>query len=536
MESLEPASDAEDAVVADLIRQQTRENVAFRARERCRQCQWDFGVRAYMRRVLAVYGWRFVAFLFFSQFVLKGVVITLLGSLALPIYRNAFGVDATQLQIYSMIGMAPWSVKPLLGLLSDLTRCGGYHKRWWLVQSIVLGTLGGGISILTLTRRSAIGFTLCMAAGQTELALYDLLSEAHYSAVSRDTPESGSDVVTLVQVYQRSGSLLATFFVGPIGDSGLFVPALTVLTLLMFCPLFPTLMGWLPETHYPQDGVCRPRLVGTDQLYKDRWMILIIALTGLAAPLTSALANVGDPLVALSLALVLTTASLVGAWMAFPRMIARIATYRVLATLSRPTIGSAMDYWYTAGPECVPGGPNFSFAYYMTVAGIVGTFTALAGAFVYQRWMSDMRFRPVVVITNLLGSVIGASDLFLVLRINVALGIPDKTAYMVGEAVMEPLIGMLNYMADSALLNKAVPPGMEGSAYAFIAGLSNYAYMISELSGALIFEAAGVRTSLPCDFGALWWLVLVCHVGAPAVVGVPAAWALIPMTGQREAL
>jgi hypothetical protein len=265
-------------------------------------------------------------------------------------------------------------------------------------------------------------------------------------------------------------------------------------------------------------------------------MIAIIAFTGLAAPVTSALANTGDPLIALALALVLTLGSLAGAWMVFPRMIARIATYRVLVTLAQPSLGAAMDYFYVATPDCVPNGPHFSYAYYVTVAGLIGSVAAFLGVLLYQKTLSSLRFRSVVMITNVLNSAIGASDLFLVLRVNVALGIPDWAAYIVGEAVMEPLIGMLNYIPDSTLLSKAVPLGMEGSAYAFMAGLSNYASMISRLSGALIFELAGVQTSVPCNFDALWWLVLVCHVAAPGVVGLAAAWALIPNVGQKEKL
>lgn len=535
--SLVPPSDDEGVMIADLIAEQEKQNNQIRKRQECRRnCQWDLGLRGYAQRVLDAFGWRFVVFLFFSQFVLKGLVRVLVGSLTLPVYKNVFGVDAVQLQMFSMIIWTPWSIKPLLGLLSDLTRLGGYHKRWWLVQSVAIGTAGAGLAFLAFINRSAVGFAVCLAAVQLQLSLYDLLSEAHYSAVARDNPETGPDIVTLVQGYQMSGSIVATLFVGPMSDAGLLVPLMAMTAGLVFCPLVPTLLGWLPEVRHLEDGTCRPRLVGAAQLHRDRWMILIIALTGLAAPVTSAVADAGDPLVALALALVLTLGSLVGAWLAFPPMIARIATYRVLATLARPSIGSAMDYFYMASPDCLPGGPNFSYAYYMTAAGLVGSVTALAGVFIYQRVLSNLTFRAVIVVTTVLGAVIGASDLFLVLRINVKLGIPDKTAYMVGEAVMEPLIGMLNYMADSTLLSKAVPHGMEGSAYAFMAGLSNYAYMISELSGALMFETAGVRTNVPCDFRSLWWLVLLCHVGLPAVGGIPAALALIPRVGQREEL
>jgi hypothetical protein len=494
----------------------------------------------YGRRVTQLFGWRFVAFLAVSQFVLKGMTRVVGGSILLPVYKNVFGLDAATLQFYTMLIMTPWALKPLLGLLSDLVRCGGYHKRWWLIQSLVLGCVGAGLSLLAFTQRAPLGLALCFAAVSLQVSMYDLMSEAHYSAVTRDNPKSGADIVTAAQGLQMAGALAAMSFVGILSDHEAFVPLLVVMFGLLLVPVVPTLLGWLPEERAAA-GRCLPELVGREQLRRDRWMILVVALTGLAAPATSALANLGPsggagPIWALALSLVFTALSLTGAWLAFPPMLARVATFRVLSTLARPSIGAAMDYFYVAGPECLPGGPHFSYVYYVTIAGIIGSFTALLGVLVYQQWLSGFRFRAVVMLTSLLRSLIGASDLILVLRLNVALGIPDSWAYLVGEAIMEPLISMLDYIPDSALLSKVVPVGMEGSAYAFMAGLSNFAWMISELSGALIFDMAGVRTVVPCDFAALPWLVLACHVAIPAVVALPAAWFLIPNVGQREEL
>jgi hypothetical protein len=87
-----------------------------------------------------------------------------------------------------------------------------------------------------------------------------------------------------------------------------------------------------------------------------------------------------------------------------------------------------------------------------------------------------------------------------------------------------------------ALLSKVVPRGFESSCFAFLAGISNYASMISELSGGLIFEAAGIRTLSPtCNFDNLWWLILLCHASLPIVIGLPAAL-LIPNVLQTEEL
>lgn len=75
---------------------------------------------------------------------------------------------------------------------------------------------------------------------------------------------------------------------------------------------------------------------------------------------------------------------------------------------------------------------------------------------------------------------------------------------------------------------------MESSQYAFLAGLSNFSRGVAQISGAVIFDLAGVTTEGGnCDFSALWWLVLCFHILLPLFVGVGAAY-LIPNAKQTD--
>jgi hypothetical protein len=155
----------------------------------------------------------------------------------------------------------------------------------------------------------------------------------------------------------------------------------------------------------------------------------------------------------------------------------------------------------------------------------------LSGTIVYHLLLSKLKFRPVLLITTLLVSLAGLSDLMIVRRWNVAWGIPDHVAYMVGEAVLEPLLGILNWIPVSALIALAAPKGMESTCFAFLAGLSNFARMMSELSGSMLIFFT--QNGQACDFSSLWWLVLSCHVSFPLIVGVAAVW-LVPNMEQNE--
>jgi hypothetical protein len=71
---------------------------------------------------------------------------------------------------------------------------------------------------------------------------------------------------------------------------------------------------------------------------------------------------------------------------------------------------------------------------------------------------------------------------------------------------------------------------MEASCFAFLAGLSNFARMVSELSGSIVLH---FTTENACDFSSLWWLVLTCHISFRLIIGVLATW-LIPDIGQQD--
>jgi hypothetical protein len=106
---------------------------------------------------------------------------------------------------------------------------------------------------------------------------------------------------------------------------------------------------------------------------------------------------------------------------------------------------------------------------------------------------------------------------------------------MLGEAVMESALNTLHHIPAATLLSKGLPRGLESSVFAFSAGMSNFARMISSLSGAILFEEAGIRSVPPCNFSALWWLVLLFHIVMPIVFGVGFSF-LIPNKKQNEEL
>jgi hypothetical protein len=509
---------------------------------------------AYKRRLLHVFGWRFLAFLFTSQTLLKGMLLYVVTGVMLPLFKNMLNVDAAYMQILTMIVMVPWSIKPILGLISDFVSINGLHKKPLLLQSLAIGCIGAGVQYLFYGQHSALGLSLCFAGIMLEISVFDLMSEAAFSARMRvhDARETdpnmrtGSDIVTLSQMMQTGGGIAATLFVGILADLQAYKVMMSVILGLCVIPLVPTLLGWIREDRDHEededDAAEEPdevrhccwghiKLASKERMRRQRGVLFVIAFMGIAAPVTAVITTVGDPAIALCVAVLFTVAVVVGTYMVFPRLMGHIALYQVLRSVSSPSVGSGLDYFYLAGEDCVPGGPAFSYTYYMLVAGLVGYGAMFVGTIIYQTYLTKFNYRSVLLVTTILSALAGLSDLFIITRTNIRLGLPDKWAYLMGEAIMEPVIGMLNTIPIATLLSKSVPNGLEACAFALLAGVSNFAGMIRELSGALLFDVTNLQTVVPCNFNALPWLVLSCHVLGPLVVGVAVSW-LIPNVAQ----
>ena len=480
--------------------------------------------RAYWTRMLRVCGWRFLVFLFFSQLVTKGILMTVVHSSMLPLFRNQ--VDSSTLQIYIMIAMLPWSLKPLIGLASDYVLLAGYRKRGWLVVAQVVGMTSATVAAF-LAGSPNILLVCCFTGLQFQIALFDLLSEAKYSELRNANPSIGSDITTLVQGMHDMGALGALLFVGFMADSGSFRVLFLVALGLSASPLLPTLLGWLPERREGSRCMALVSLPEGSSWRDELPFIAVVAFCGLSSLAVVALEE--TPLIGLIVSFVLLTCCLLGSWRVFPPLLTQVALFQVLTTVAQPSMGTALGYFYTANSTCLPGGPNFSYSYFIGYTGIVGRIISLVGVLVYQLALSRLRFRPVLLITTILVALAGLSDLSMVLRLNVKLGIPDHVAYMVGEAIMEPLLGKISWIPVVALISMAVAPGREACSFAFMAGIGNFAGMQAKLSGAVIAQSAALGS---CDFSALWWMVLLCHVLFPLCIGVPAVW-IVPNAEQR---
>ena len=92
-----------------------------------------------MRKLIIIYGWPLVFMIVSVMFGVKGAMIGLVGSSGLP-YAQKYLMSAIELQKYGIVSSFPWTVKPLIGMISDGIPIFGYNKRWYIAISSLVGS------------------------------------------------------------------------------------------------------------------------------------------------------------------------------------------------------------------------------------------------------------------------------------------------------------------------------------------------------------------------------------------------------------
>lgn len=103
-------------------------------------------VIAFLARLRAAFGWRFVVVLASTYVGVRGILGGLTSAAYLPYMRVKVGVtDAPTYQALRTVVWLPWSLKPLMGMVSDVAPIRGYGKRYYILGSVVLGTTAAAV-------------------------------------------------------------------------------------------------------------------------------------------------------------------------------------------------------------------------------------------------------------------------------------------------------------------------------------------------------------------------------------------------------
>lgn len=448
---------------------------------------------------------------------------------ALPYYKS-LNVSGDMYQSYLIVANLPWSMKAAMGILSDAVPIMGYHKISYILMASILGTAAFAVlgfvqfSHATAAISAFLGFLT-----QFQIAFVDLLTEGKYAEMMAQNPASGTALVSFAWGLRNVGMFFGSSIGGPMADH--FNPRYIFLVCLPLAAqvIIPPAVGWYPDPRLPagQRGIRHDKLREHPNIFKASILVTLGAFFVGGA----ALFGSGSTQVVVSLIMTVTLCVLAIRWL--PRTICRTSLYLILASMLYVSVNGATDYWFTANEKCVPNGPNFSFTFFNTYASLVSSFAGGIGVVFFQRYLSQGSFRVAFWTTSIVKIIGSLSDIAIVKRLNLRVGIPDTVAFMLGDGVIQNIAMMLDFMPAVVLISKVCPPGMESSVYALLASYQNIGSAAARAIGVGLIDYLGIKTVEPCNFDRLPMAIFLSHIALP-LLAFPLVFVLIPASKMTE--
>jgi folate/biopterin transporter len=551
---------------------------------------------AFVSLLIDAFSGRFVLFLAITYFSLKGYAFRALTTVELPYLKNYLQCSGDEYQKYYNISMMGFSIKPLIGIVSDNFPILGYHKRWYMLLFCMIGAaVTAGVTQLPSEKSSGATAAVLLFAAVLGISSLDLLCEGKYSEIMVNRKDTGSSVISWIWGWYMLGGVGAAVIEGPLADSRDPRIVLWTVVPMYLLPVAPIILGWVPEEPSATVGPMSRRslsdvdtasllrgtadecpsgsrgpsgygaafaptsLRDTPVDYIDEqsaapqveraqgWIamtpqeqrgVVILGILASTAAVGTLLASLfaSDILLMVYIAFV-SSALFCVCFAILPRAVAVVNLFVFAKELCYLQINGPLDYFYTADAACLPNGPAFSFTYYQTFGSIAANAAGILAVILFQRFLSDFRFRSIFWLTTFIKIFASFFDVVIVLRWNVdVLGIDDKVAYMCGDAIIYQMSTMLDFIPASVLISRTCPKGMECTVFALLAGFSNFGQNLSRCIGAALATWMNIRTTVPCNFDNLYLLIGIGHMLMPLLI-LPLSVLLIsnePMTDRAN--
>jgi hypothetical protein len=388
------------------------------------------------------------------------------------------------------------------------------------VTYLASATLGPDVASATI-------YVSCLVLIHLQVSVVDLLTEGKYTEKMSSMPEVSSDVVSLVWLVLTAGGVLATiisFFVLPTKNYRLLywcaVPFAAQAVVTSF-------LGVLPEEK------AKTKHTMDFELLKKHKPLFVIGtfMACVCAALAAAQLLTTDMFFELWFTAGCASALSVAMFFCMPARLAKATLFLFLTNTTSVSFGSAMQYWFTVDESCNPGGPHFGYLFFTVYTAVIAQIFGALGIYLFNVYFSRFRMRQALMISALISSAASMGDLAMVMRWNVRWGIPDEWFYLIGDTILEPIVGMMAFLPGTVLISKMCPKNMEATTFAILASFSNLGNALSGSFGVFAMQYAGIKTDMTedgeCDFSNLPVLIVVCGMLLP-LLSVPLTFVLIP--------
>lgn len=517
----------------------------------------------YMRKMIIIYGWPLVFMIISVMFGVKGAMIGLVGSSGLPYAQKYLKLTAIEMQKYGIVASFPWTVKPLIGMISDGFPIFGYNKRWYIAASSLVGSCAiYFVATYKFDRSNGLYYIAGLTLINAQVAIADLLTEGKYAEAMRYNPNHSASMVSYVWGNITLGGILATVLSYiALKDENYHLLFWMALPFAVQCFL-TSASGLLPELKVKRtkkgevvvddgedDEGDKVDAMGVGDAKKSvtfadedeetkkanrqkRSMNMMAILMGVICVIIAGIQIVGlDESTILSITLISCVLLSMLIFFFLPRQLAKATFFLFITSVLSVSFGGAMTYWFTVDEKCNPGGPHFDYVYFTVYTSIVGQCSGIIGIWLFNIFFSKGSLRKAFWISSMISSLGSFFDYAIVKRWNVDyLSIPDKAFYMFGDAVLESIVGMMAYMPSVVLIAKMCPKNLETTMFAILASFANLGGSLSGSFGTFAMDYAGIKTDLTsgsCNWDNLPNLILVCGICMP-LLAIPLTFIFVP--------
>ncbi|KAK6929943.1 Biopterin transporter family [Dillenia turbinata] len=399
-----------------------------------------------------------VAMVYFVQGVLG------LSKLAVSFYlKDDLHLDPAETAVISGFSALPWLVKPLYGFISDSIPLFGYRRRSYLVLSGLLGALSWALMATFVDGKYSAAF--CLLLSSLSVAFSDVVVDSMVVERARGESQSMSgSLQSLCWGSSAFGGIVSSYFSGSLVDAyGVrFVFGVTALV-----PLITSAVAVLVKEK-PMVGQARgPYISSTTNTFTE-----------------SAKQNVFQ------------------LWDAVREPNVFLPTLFVFLWQATPQSDSAMFFFTTNKLRFMPE--------FLGRVKLVTSVASLIGVGLYNGFLKNVPMRKIFLVTAIIGTALGMTQVLLVTGLNRHLGISDEW-FAIGDNLIITVLGQASFMPVLVLAARICPEGMEATLFATLMSISNGGSVLGGLIGAGLTQLFGVTKD---NFNNLASLIILCNLSS----------------------
>jgi len=435
------------------------------------------------------FGWRRITLISAHFHALQGFGLDSFKAAALLLYTS-YGVHAADMQMFIAIGLIPWSLKPMLGLGSDVLPICGYRKT---PQSIMVALLGVAACLLVAfgsqKSMSVKAFLLCNFAIHLAIATVSILMQGMMSGMAQKETTNTSVRSQLLEFVWPLSYLMA--FLGTISAGVLAAFDMTRLNYLVVLACILSVAVPASLNFFCEEPVQPHQLVEIRNTFTEHWQIPAVSAAILLCNLAMSLVTLSCSSFAGAAVSMLGSLTIAFLGLALlPDQLGKMIFFLIFAGMSRYQLQGAEMYFLSDSVQEYQDGPHFSKSFISGAWFGTDVIAISFGMYLGSRLGKGWTYRGFCVAVSSLMMLLSMPGVLFYLRWNTALGVPDPLMAVLAKAC----VGVGNGMQAIGLFvafTFLCPDTMEATVYGLLMGTFNLAD--GQASGSLVLHMLGVN-------------------------------------------